>query len=93
MSDKTTAIDPVLEIERLAEAAAGLTFEQLPGDVVRLAKLCLLDWFGVAIAASQEPVVEALAQMSGTLPNGSTVLGRRESCDVPDALLLSLIHI
>jgi 2-methylcitrate dehydratase PrpD len=89
MSDKTTAIDPVLEIERLAEAAAGLTFEQLPGDVVRLAKLCLLDWFGVAIAASQEPVVEALAQMSGTLPNGSTVLGRRESCDVPNALLIN----
>ena len=30
----------------LAERSAGLSFDQLPDEVVAMARLCLLDWLG-----------------------------------------------
>ena len=35
---------------RLAEAAAGLTLEDIPGAARRIARLALFDWYGVAWA-------------------------------------------
>jgi 2-methylcitrate dehydratase PrpD len=51
----------------LAAACRARGFGALPADVVFLAKQCLLDWFGVALAGSQEPLSvilrdEALAE-------------------------------
>lgn len=83
------AADPHVEMARIAAAASGLTYELLPGDVVRLAKLCLLDWFGVAIAASRDPIIDALVAMSARGSPATTVLARREECSVPDALLIN----
>src|SRR5205085_7254080 len=39
----------------VAERASTLTFDELPADVVEVAGQCLLDWFGVTVAGSQEP--------------------------------------
>lgn len=40
--------------------AAVLRFEDLPPDVVAVAKHCVLDWFGVALAGAAEPVTRIL---------------------------------
>mgnify|MGYP000106106783 CR=1 FL=1 len=46
--------------ERIVQTARCLQFEALPEDVVVLAKHCLLDWVGVAIAGSQQPLASLL---------------------------------
>lgn len=53
---------------RLTDALRRFRFEDLPPDVVAVAKHCLLDWFGVALAGSREPaaaIVRAEAQAEG----------------------------
>lgn len=61
----------------LAGRASSLQFEDLPADVVELARQCLLDWFGVTVAGAAEPaariVTAELAQ--GAQPEGVTVVG------------------
>jgi 2-methylcitrate dehydratase PrpD len=47
--------------ERLAAHARALTFEDLPDRVVLVAKTCLLDWLGCALAGSREPLTDILA--------------------------------
>jgi 2-methylcitrate dehydratase PrpD len=54
---------------KLIDASRGLTFEALPAGVVEVAKQCVLDWLGVAIAGSSEPVVTMLAD--ALLPDGA----------------------
>ena len=39
----------------LAERSAGLSFDQLPDDVVAMARRCVLDWLGVTVVGSLEP--------------------------------------
>ena len=38
----------------VAGLAAGVRFEDLPADVVLLAKECILDWLGVTLAGAGE---------------------------------------
>src|SRR4051794_39412885 len=40
----------------VAEQVAATTFEALPDDVVEVARQCIIDWFGVTVAGSREPV-------------------------------------
>ncbi|MFN8508414.1 MAG: MmgE/PrpD family protein [Dehalococcoidia bacterium] len=44
----------------VAELAANIRYEDLPVDVVLLAKECLLDWLGVTIAGASEPLSRIL---------------------------------
>ncbi|SFE33962.1 MmgE/PrpD family protein [Blastococcus tunisiensis] len=70
----------------LADAARASRFEDLPGPVVRVAKHCMLDWLGVALAGAREPAARLLRDelvepgSSGpcTLLDGSTG-GAREA--------------
>ncbi|MFM0394919.1 MmgE/PrpD family protein [Paraburkholderia phytofirmans] len=41
----------------LATTSSKLRFDTLPDDVVAMVKLCILDWFAVAIAGAAEPTV------------------------------------
>lgn len=67
----------------LAERTASLCFDDLPEDVVEIARQCLLDWFGVAIGAANEPLVRILVEEvhdEGGAPQASLVpSGRRVS--------------
>jgi len=49
---------------QIAAQAAHRTFEHLPASMVALAKQCLLDWLGVTLAGSREPLVETLLAQS-----------------------------
>lgn len=51
---------PLPPTAALASRAAAVTFDELPGEVVLLAKQCLLDTVGVAIAGASEPVTRIL---------------------------------
>lgn len=46
---------------RVAADAAALRFESLSPAAVRVARQCVIDWFGVTIAARHDPLVEMLA--------------------------------
>lgn len=62
----------------LAGHAAALRFESLPEPVVLAAKSCLLDWLGVTLAATDEPLVRMLTDQvaeDGGAPQ-ATLLGR-----------------
>jgi 2-methylcitrate dehydratase PrpD len=45
---------------RLIEAVRAYRFEDLPEDVVITARQCLLDWLGVTLAGSGEPLTRIL---------------------------------
>lgn len=58
-------------LERLTQRYADLRFADLPADVAVIARHCVLDWFGCAVAGSQEPLTAILvSQLSreGTGP-------------------------
>jgi 2-methylcitrate dehydratase PrpD len=42
--------------ERIAQFIAETGYEHIPGEAVRIAKRAILDWVGVSIAGSKEPV-------------------------------------
>lgn len=50
---------------KLAEFAAELSFEALPGDVWEHLKLCVLDWLGAALAGAGEPTARIVAGLAG----------------------------
>jgi 2-methylcitrate dehydratase PrpD len=65
MSQVMTApgsVTPVMSsvTAEVTRRAAALRFEDLPPDVVEVAKHCALDWFGVALAGAVEPVTRIL---------------------------------
>lgn len=53
-----------------AEFAAGLRFDDLPADVRRIARRCVLDGLGVTLAGTEQPVMDPLrgflARVGGT---------------------------
>jgi 2-methylcitrate dehydratase PrpD len=78
----------------LATETAAIRFDALPPDVVQVAKHCLLDWLGAAIAGSREPAVElVLAAVqsagAGAPARGAWLIGRSEKADCLDAALVN----
>ena len=45
---------------RLAAHAMEMRFEALPADTIEIARHCLLDWLGVTLAGSREPLAEIM---------------------------------
>jgi 2-methylcitrate dehydratase PrpD len=85
-------VDPAAQVtSALAAAARNIRFEALPRDVVFLARQCLLDWFGVTLAGSREPLTEILrAEVAeqGGHPQ-STLIGSGERVSVQQAALVN----
>src|SRR4051812_19322049 len=78
----------------VAAQVAALTFDDLPVDVVELARQCALDWVGVTVAGSREPVTRILLddfedQGLGAGPAGATIVGHRMRLPVLDAALVN----
>ncbi len=92
--DGTTAADHTKAIDltrALAERAAGLGWDGIPTPARELARQCVLDYLGVAIAGAGDPLVQLLldemAEAGGT-PQAS-VVGRRERLPVLTAALVN----
>ncbi len=45
---------------RLAEFCRGIRYDDVPADAMEVARQCLLDWLGVTIAGSSEPLAQML---------------------------------
>jgi 2-methylcitrate dehydratase PrpD len=63
----------------VAARVAGLSYDDIPEDIVELARQCVLDWFAVTVAGSREPAAEiVLAELLQECPagQGATVVAR-----------------
>jgi 2-methylcitrate dehydratase PrpD len=61
----------------LAERSAGLCFDQLPDEVVAMARLCVLDWLGVTVVGSHEPAPQTLLKTLApdAVADGASIIG------------------
>jgi 2-methylcitrate dehydratase PrpD len=77
--------------DNLAQRASALSFEDLPPAAVTAAKQCLLDWIGVSVAGSEEPLVRILVEERSDLglTGNSAVVGRSERLALPAAILVN----
>jgi 2-methylcitrate dehydratase PrpD len=77
--------------DALIERVRSLDYDELPAHVVAMAKHCVLDWVGVAIAGSREPLVAILldeARAQGV--NGeAAVLGLSQGVSTDWAALIN----
>ena len=97
MSSDRTVSPPTRGLTRhLAEGLGAYRFAGLPEAVRTVARHCLLDWLGVAIAGSREPVSTILADElcldstveaapGGCTVSGCTVIGTASSASPHDA--------
>jgi 2-methylcitrate dehydratase PrpD len=63
---------------KLAENGVGMRFDQLPADVVSIAKCCFIDWLGVTLAGSREELSRILqdeAREEGAKAQASVIGG------------------
>ena len=67
----------------------GLSYAGLPADVVQIASQCVLDWYGCAMAGSQEPLAKILRQTFGHRSGVCTVIGHDLRLEAPTAALLN----
>lgn len=78
-------------LDRIAEFAAGLTYDQLPAEVVRRAKEVTADTLAVIGAGAREPEVRQLtARLVGPRPDGpAMLLGDGRRTDPQNAALIN----
>lgn len=75
----------------LAETASSFRLAQLPAEAVLCAKHCFLDWLGVTIAGSRQPLTRILleeARFEGGAPQAS-VIGERDRVALMQAALIN----
>lgn len=75
-------------LEELAARWSGLDAAELPDEVAEVARQCLLDWLGCALAGSREPLAGMLRlELAG--PGAATVVGTDRAASPRDAALIN----
>lgn len=77
--------------EALASRIATLRYEDLPADVIAIAKHCVLDWVAVAVQGAREPLATILAEQVAA-EGGSdcaTLIGRGRRASPRQAALVN----
>lgn len=75
---------------RLAELVSGMRLEATPAAALTVAKQCLLDWIGVALAGRDEPLVRILVEeLAPDDPDGVTIFGLGRRARIDDAVLIN----
>jgi len=77
--------------QALADRIATLRYEDLPADVITIARHCILDWVAVAVQGTREPLATILAeQVSAEGGNGcATLVGRSQGASPRQAALVN----
>jgi len=72
----------IVATKKITDFVADIQYENLPDSAVELSKHCFLDWLGVAIAGSREPLVDMLlAQAEDEGGNRlCSLVGRENRC-------------
>jgi 2-methylcitrate dehydratase PrpD len=75
----------------LADRIAGMRLADLPAEALTVAKQCLLDWIGVALAGRGEPLVRILVDELAPAddPGGVSILGHGRRARIDDAVLIN----
>jgi 2-methylcitrate dehydratase PrpD len=71
----------------LWERFGRLRLDDVPDDVVTVAKQCILDWFGCALAGSATEVAEIVRDVVATTPGSSSIVASPETCPAGQAAL------
>jgi 2-methylcitrate dehydratase PrpD len=90
-SEQSETSDPVLVTAVLAEKAASLRYDDLSAEARTVAGHCFMDFFGVTLAARDEPLANILAEQiaeDGGTPQ-ATVIGRGTRANIEQAALLN----
>ena len=66
-----------------------LIYSDLPADVQTVARQCVLDWFGCALAGSTEPLAAILREQFGHRSGQCSVIGSDLKLEAPTAALLN----
>ena len=77
--------------QALIDAVRGLNYDSISGDALEVARHCLLDYLGVALAGSSEPLVQMLVKVValGDGPDGAGLIGRPERMSELNAALVN----
>src|SRR2546427_11761108 len=73
----------------LVRAVRGIRYDEIPGDALEVARHCLLDFLGCALAGSREPLTEILVESVATSDGPATLIGRRERAPWSAAALVN----
>jgi 2-methylcitrate dehydratase PrpD len=68
--------------QSLAHFVTNTSYEDLPKDVVEFTKLCILDWYGSALAGKEKPPVQMILRMveeMGGNPQATMITGEKTS--------------
>src|SRR6476659_1040205 len=71
----------------LWERFGRLRLDDVPDDVVTVAKQCILDWFGCALAGSATEVAEIVRDVVATAPGSSSIVASPVTCPAGQAAL------
>lgn len=75
---------------QLADSYAGLEIDDLPHDAVTVARQCVLDWLGCALAGSDEPLSEVLRdELLEAMSGPSTIVGHGGTTSAVTAALIN----
>ena len=91
MDEVTVNPTPADLTRALAKRAIGLRYDELPAPVRELARQCILDYLGVALAAAQDPLVQILLDElaeAGGAPQAS-IIGHSARLPVLSAALVN----
>jgi len=66
-----------------------MTYDDLPAHVAQVADQCILDWFGCALAGSDEPLAHILREQFGHRSGSCSVIGSDIRLEAPTAALLN----
>src|SRR5712692_3211121 len=72
----------------LARHAREISFDAIPTDAVTVAKTCVLDWLGCALAGSREELSNILVTEAAT-DGAATLIGRNQTTSVHWAALVN----
>ena len=75
----------------LAELVSGMRLEAMPAAALTVAKQCLMDWIGVALAGRDEPLVRILVEEMAPRdePAGVSILGHGRRARIDEAVLIN----
>ena len=74
----------------LIDSVAGIHLAEVPETALTVARHCVLDWFGCALAGSREPLSEILVgEIAAREPGESTLVGRAERSTLLTAALVN----
>src|ERR1700722_18717934 len=95
MADDLTLDRSTIDTQTVTAALAGhisaMRLGDLPAAALIVAKQCLLDWIGVALAGRNEPLVRILIDELGPTddPTGVAILGHGRRARIDDAVLIN----